>query len=145
MWTGSHWQCKNMVLEADSLGEETQATLGRWQREQEVEDHDKTLQEPNKNQWFFNWLDSRQREEPKMTGASNLDHRKKGPINKRQESQGKEERNWWGKLWIYSAEVTMGQPQKACSIVSPMCPIQKCGPEMQKNICSWRCRCTLRQ
>lgn len=26
----------------------------------------------------------------------------------------------------------MGQPQKACSIVSPMRPIQKCGPETRK-------------
>lgn len=39
-------------MEVDSLGEETQAALRRWQREQEVEDHDEdeTLQEPNENQ-----------------------------------------------------------------------------------------------
>lgn len=58
---------------------------------------------------FFNCLESREREEPKMTGPSNLDHRRKVISIKETGKPGKEGKKLMSPSFgTYSVEVLMG-------------------------------------
>lgn len=79
-----------------------------------------------------------------MTGVQNLGHRDKGHINERNRKARKRKKEAdTFKLWAHSGD--RGTAPNACNIFSPMFPAQKCGPETQENIWSWKCRSALRK
>lgn len=68
-----------------------------------------------------------------MTGVSNLGHRKKGHINKRNRKARKRRKEVdTFKLWAYSAEVIVGQPQKSVVFSVPCFQLKNVDPKRRK-------------